>query len=400
MAKRRAPSDAAHHVGAKRWRWLLIIAACAILLVVVAWVWQTQVEPRWFYNEATQIFEQNPRRAGQLLERAVYQSPRGFPAAQLLWSRALLRTGHRQEALGSFGLIHQPAVLPGEELVILAKEAKAAGENLLAALALEAVSENSTFYDEAQQQLMQLRLEEGRFLDVLALGHKLAQSHRTNAKVTFLMARTQDQLADPLSAFTSYRGALKEPDELDTEALKLALRRSIRLALQLGEFGIARQHLNHLKVLTEPTAEDQLAEAELLRWQGDTEPAMRTVSQLLANEPGNIAALELRGALAFDRQDDHVAEQDFRRVLAAQPWNKGAHYKLAQLLSRNGHASEAELHFKENRRLTELSVRLLALQKQAYDQPELERQRIQELASLYTELGQVGVAAKLLQLAP
>lgn len=65
----------------------------------------------------------------------------------------------------------------------------------------------------------------------------------------------------------------------------------------------------------------------------------------------------------MDAADYQAAVIDFKQILRQAPWNKQAHYKLAQVLIKLGETTAAELHFKENRRLLGLSNRILELQR-------------------------------------
>lgn len=363
--------------------------------MAAAWGWYVQMEPRWLYRDASECFERNPRMAASLLEAAVHQSGGQYPDAQLLWSRALLRLDQQVEAAGCFSLIEHREQLAADDLLQLASEARQAGALLLTSLALEAVPESGSRFLEAREQLQQLRLDEGRFLDVLSLGQSLTAAHPERPLPYFLMAQASEQLTDPLAALAGYRTSLRQTAQLPPELRQIALRRIIRISLQTGAFDEARHWSDELRKSANPTPDDRLAEAELLRATGETNAAWLLVSELGAESPANPAILELRGTLAMERNDPSSAEADFRQVLRLRPWNKGMHYKLAQLLQRTGRESEAESHFRENRRLTQLSVRLLALQQRKESDPARERARLNELADIYSELGQSRLAEQL-----
>lgn len=388
MAKRRQ-STHVQQPRASRSYWRFGVALGLSLVIAAGWAWYRLIEPRWLYQEARQASVQNPRRAAELLEIAVNQSNGDFPEAQLLWSRTLLHLGQRVEALGCFSMIKQPDQLVAEDVLKLAHEARQSGEFLLTSLALEAIPHHSDHSPEARQLLLQLRLDEQRYLDVLTLGRSLTTDQPDLPLPYFLMAQAHEQLGDPQAALTCYQTALLYAGQLPPEVVPITFRRSVRIALQMGQFDEARQWADELGKYAPPTVEDRLAQAELLRLSGETEAAWRLVNDLAKQAPANVAVLELRGTLAMEQREDAAAEHDFREALQAQPWNKGVHYKLAQVLQRAGRKSEAESHFQENRRLTEISVRILALQKQQSTDPAQERERQRELAELSAELGHV-----------
>lgn len=393
---RRQPvkTEVPHPRADSRLRWA-VLACGGLLAVAAAWGWYVQMEPRWLYRDAAECFERNPRMAASLLEAAVHQSGGQYPDAQLLWARALLRLDQQVEAAGCFSLIEHRERLAADDLLQLASEARQAGALLLTSLALEAVPEPSPRFIEAREQLQRLRLDEGRFLEVLSLGHSLAAAQPERPLPYFLMAQASEQLTDPIAALAGYRTSLQQTVQLPPELRQIALRRIIRITLQTGAFDEARHWSDELRKSAKPTPDDRLAEAELLRATGEANAAWSLVSQLASESPANPAILELRGTLAMERNDPSAAEADFRQVLRVQPWNKGVHYKLAQLLQRTSRESEAESHFRENRRLTRLSVRLLALQQRKESDPARERARLNELADIYSELGQSRLAEQL-----
>lgn len=395
MARRQPASTPANQPSAGRVRWPIGIVVGALVLVGSAWVWQTNVYPRQLYRRAERVLEQDPRRAADLLEEAVTRSGGEFPEAQLLWSRAFLRLGQPREALGCFSLIAEPGSLDAADLIALADEARQAGEQLLATFALAAVPEGSELYADACHRLMEIKSEEGRYAEVVALGEQVASRGADTGSTALLMAYAHEQLADFPAAIAAYETALEAPDEEHPERTVLALRRLTRLAIRLGRFDLARSCLDKLRERGSLTTEDRLNQAELLRLEGKIDAAWMLVGELLEGEPSNLAAIELHAALAFDRGDDAVAESDLRRVLRSQPWNKAAHYKLAQVLQRTGRRDEAETHFSENRRLTELSVRVLDLQNESFAETEREAARLRELSKLYSELGQSRRAAQI-----
>lgn len=383
-----------------RYRWWRILAICGILVFGFAWFWSTRLEPRWILHDAARVFEQDPRKSAALLEAAVAQSGGSFPEAELLWTRALLRLGQRAEALGCFSMIEDPDQLDADDLLQLSAEARQSGELLLAAFALEAIPARSDRFLEASQQLQQLRFDQGRFMDVLALGKRIVEESPASASPHLLMAQAHEQLGDPLTALESYRLVLKQSQSLTPDEYAMALRRAVRIALQTGEFADARRWSAELKEHAKPTGDDRLAEAELLRLTGEADQAWGLVNELAEQEPSNPAVLELRGTLAMERSEEVTAERDFREILRKQPWNKGAHYKLAQILQRTGRGTDAERHFAENRRLTDISVRVLALQQRVESDAAQERARLQELAELYSELGQPRLAEQMRQRLP
>lgn len=369
----------------------------SLFLAAAGWTWFKVLEPRRYYRQAERLLDQNPERAAALLEAAVGQSGGWYPDAQLLWARAFVRLGQRQEALGCFNLIPRPATLNAKHLLALADDARRANDPLLAAYALEAIPDSSEHFNDACRQLMELRFQERRYQDVLAMGGEVTARRAGIPSTTFLMAYSQEQLADVMAAAASYAAYLDKSDGEPLERTTLARRQLLRLALQLGQTDLARRCLDELQTRGALTTDDQLSHARLLRSEGNLDAAWRLVRSLREDKPSNLDVIELHGALAIDRGEDAIAEPDLRQVLQSQPWNKGAHYRLAQVLQRSGRKAEAETHFRENRRLTDLSVKILELQRETRADSKLEQARLRELAQLYDAIGQTQMADQLRQ---
>jgi predicted Zn-dependent protease len=338
------------------------------------------------------VFTSRPAEAARLLEQAVALSGDDFPEAQLLWTRALLRSGQRDEALGCFSLIAAPSALHGEELLRLADEASAEGAPLLAVLALQAIPEASAQRRGAIKRLLGFSQQAGEASAVAALAQEWAALDADCADPWLSLAQAHEQLQDPPQAAQAYRQFLAR--EADPQRRVLALRPLARLSLAMGDRKESRELQTELLGIVAPTTADRLQAARLLRMEGDLDAAWSAVQEVLAREPTELAAVELRGMLAFDRQDFSGAVRDLEAVLRQQPWNKAAHYQVAQALQHLGSPEEARRHFDENRRLTDLATRVLELQSRRADGA-AEIERLNELSAAYESLGQVETAARL-----
>lgn len=354
--------------------------------------WWFVLWPAIQYRQARQQLTENPQRAAQLLERLVADAGGDYPAAQLLWTRALLKSGRWDEALGCFSFIRQPANLDDDDLLALTDEALSAGIPLLAAYAVNAVPPTSSRWPDALERQQVLCHLQQNWPRVIELGNQLLAIDPQRTAAWKLVAEAHERLMNPPLAAIAYREYLNR--ETDRALRRPALERLMHLAIELGDVDDARRFSTELATYGDPTRNEQLLEAKLLRLEGRIDEAWQTISPVVAAAPTDLQALELRGALAFDRGELDTARSDLQAVLDRQPWNKQAHYKLGQLLLRAGEREPARRHLDENRRLTELSVRILDLQaKTASGQAEIDR--LTELAAAFEQLGQRETAARL-----
>ncbi len=354
---------------------LIVIAVCC-----VAWYFG---RPYMLVRQARSLLTTNPRQAAELLEDVVASSGDSFPDAQVLWSRALLRCGRWEEALGCFSQIKNPEAADSASLLELADEAGASKIMLFEVMALEAISPNDSRRADAIDRLISIHEQAGDHAGTIKLANELAELQPANAKPWLVLARTHEQLMSLPLAVSNYRIALN-CDQSQSEPIS-TLRAIVRLLILLGERAEARLLQNQLIQLGESLSlPDQINEARLLRLEGNLDGAWDATAKILTQEHDDPDALELRATISMDRQEYAAAESDLQAIITRQPWNKQAHYKLAQSLSKLGQEKMAAVHFAENRRLLDLANRILNLQGKA-DRDEA------ETAELIKALEQVGM---------
>ncbi len=332
-----------------------------LAIVVLASVWWFEVRPRRLASQARAILNSDPQAAAILLEDAVASSLWGSRDAEVLWARALVRSGQTEEALGCFGLIQSPELAEAGGLIDLADDAIAAELPLLAVLTLEAIPTDSPQRSAALERLISIEQQHGESVAAVKLATEWTQSQPENAVPWRIMARLHEQRLELPEAIHDYREALVR--EADATVQAEILRSQVRLLIVLGEREEARKMQAELtRISITPTTVDRLLDAQLRRMEGDIDGAWSEVEQVIQAEAANLAALELRGTLAMDRHEYARAEADWEAILQLQPWNKAAHYKQAQTLAKLGREAESASHFAENRRLLQLSLRILELQ--------------------------------------
>ena len=332
-----------------------------LTIIALVGLWWYAVRPRLLVRQARAILAADPQAAARLLEDAVASSLLGTRDAEVLWARALLRSGQEEEALGCFGLIQSPELAEAGGLLDLADDAMVAEMSLLAVLTLEAIPADSPQRNAALERLVSIKQLSGDNAAALQLANKWTQSQPASSAPWRTLARLHEQsLAFP-EAIHDYREALSREQE---SAARAGIQRSlVRLYIVLGEREEARLVQAELtRTVITPTTVDQLHEAQLQRLEGNIDGARIEVEQVLQAEANNLTALELRGTLAMDRREYARAMADLEAIIERQPWNKGVHYKLAQTLAKLGREAESASHFAENRRLLQLSLRILELQ--------------------------------------
>ncbi len=332
-----------------------------LAIIVLAGLWWFAVRPQLLVRQAREILSSDPQAAARLLEDAVTASLLGARDAEVLWARALVRSGQAEEALGCFGLIKSPELAEAGGLLDLADDAMVAEMSLLAVLTLEAIPTDSPQRGEALERLISIKQQFGDSVAALKLATEWTQSQPANAASWRTKARLHEQRLEFPEAILDYREALTR--EANATGRAEIQRSQVRLLIVLGEREEARKVQAELsRTAIVPTTADQLLDAQLRRMEGDIDGAWSEVEKVLQVEVSHLVALELRGTLAMDRHEYARAEADWEAILQRQPWNKAVHYKLAQTLAKLGRETESASHFAENRRLLKLSLRILELQ--------------------------------------
>ncbi len=380
-------------VPARQWsqrrvlRWLLV--AVATIAVAIGWhSIAARQRAESLYKQGRGLLTTNPVAAERLLEEAVSVAGGDFPAAQVCWARALVRTQRPVEALGCFSLTKRPALADPQDLLGLADDAMQFAVPKLATMALSAIPKDSAARPEAIGRLIGIARQFGQLEQALELADEATQLRPDDFLPWLRTGEIKEQLLDPFGAVTAYEESLKR--EVPPDQRLAALRSLTRLKITLGEKDAARRCQDEVTSLAATRLpDDRLREASLWRMEGNTEAAWKETLALLEENPQNLTAIELSGTLAMDRSDWPKAESEFRKVIARQPWNKNAHYRLAQALQHLGQANSAAEHFAVNRRLTATSLKILRI-RSAPDSGSLDQLR--ELKAAYDEIGQTQMA--------
>jgi len=360
---------------------------CLLLVCTTLFLWPRYVQPFFLMRSAHAQLETDPMEAADLAAEATLLRGGDHPQAQLLWTRALLKAGRRDEAVGCFSLIDSPERIGGTQLIELGHEAMEQRLPLLAQFAFEAVPSDSDKQAQAIEGLIAIRYQQKNWFNVTELWEQLTAAGAVSSPETYIIVATASERMGDFSGARDLYSRFEKSTDSNVDRRHFALSNLTRLALQFGDIDEAQQWMNKLEKIGELTPEEQILSARLSRFQGDIAAATAVVNSVLKLDATNQPALTLRGSIAFDESDFEAAVTAFREVLKASPYNKEVHYKLAQALQLSGNGSEAEKHFERNRELTKWATLILELQ-QSHQTGKKESVRLQELAQAYEALGQ------------
>lgn len=334
-------------------RRLVRLTALGLALAAIGVLWWVRARPAELYRDAERLWQADPVKADALLERSVELSAGDFPAAQLLRSRVLGSLGRWPEALGCFSLIERPAACDQQGLLDLAVQAEAAGQHMLATLALEAANRPGSKQTDVLKALLMLERNGAALEKLLAHCHELqtvAPGEPLGWQIEIAAHQSRKELRPAIDAC---RRALDAP--LDDQTIREVRDDLAGMLMEVGELPSARDELDRL--LTEDADEPALLlkHADLLRMEGKPDKALNIVEKVLRQAP-SVAARMLRGVLYLDAGRYREAADDLDQVVADDPLNKEAHYKLSQACFKLGEAERAKRHLRESQRLTRQAI--------------------------------------------
>lgn len=373
---------------AKRFR-RKVVWLSATLVVAVAVAWHVSA-PRRAISQALSLLDQNPADAERLMAALVEERDPDNARAWLTRSRALLRLGRRDEAAGCIAMLKQPALAEEEFLLALSEEAQIAGvpaisTRCLAALLDQGSTDLRTTRLVLRQPIEQVSTERWRSALIA-----LTEAQSENPDDWLLIVQAQAQLGDLTAEVQAYRDAVRQLGETESSVpfrQKLAER-----LLQLGEFVEARPLVEQLTQRENPSAEDWLRMAQIMRFEDRRREAIKVLDQVLVND-SRYDALLLRGILWDEEHEYELAERDLSAAIKRQSKHAESRYRLAQVLTRLGKDNEAKPHFAEHARLSALQLELLNSSAQLSERPN-DRELIQRVIELHREVGDLNSAAQ------
>ena len=102
---------------------------------------------------------------------------------------------------------------------------------------------------------------------------------------------------------------------------------------------------------------ERLKQAEMHRDRGAAAAARLACEEILRDDPGNAAAMNLMAALAADERDFAAGLRWAERAAAADPASAAPHYTLGRLFQAEGRLAEAEASYRRSLALAEMQPR-------------------------------------------
>lgn len=373
------------------------IALFAIFATAAAgFFWYRYIQPSQMLSQARAIADADPRRAEQMVAEAIVYRGSDFPEAELLRAHLLSRIGQWDEAAGQFSLIKHPELLPAGDLAAFAMHAEARRRFFFAVDLFKAAKGDPEVRVAVLRSLIRLRLQLGQEDAAVKECQELLEDVPDDATAWQIIATVtmnQKKLAEAEQALTRCLQFSKVAEQIRNVREDL-----VQVLIDSGRVADARTVMELLKSESNPlTDRASIAEAWILRMEGRPQDGIDVMSTLLnrAVDPPSTKARFLRGLLYSDVGNTADGIKDLSAVAAAEPFNKEAHHKLAELYSRENQTAKAAPHREISKQLTETAIELLKLKNRLSTEP-ANRELRNEVADLYIKLGQPEQAKRLL----
>ncbi|MCX7420006.1 MAG: hypothetical protein NT013_10775 [Planctomycetia bacterium] len=364
-----------------------IASISVVVAVVVASVgiWWYMSPGRWL-QQAELILVSDPAQADALAEAAINANTGKLSQAWLIRCRAQLALEKPLEALGAYALIKQPDQCAVSDWCALIEEAQAAHHTLLTDMALSVVLRLGSERARILTIVLPLKantLSEPEVLELVQELRRLAGTSAESWRAIGVTEQIRGRFAESLEA---YRQAVTQSDV--SQRIGVSSRRELaQLLIVLGQFSAAEPLVAETLDAQITCSEDQLRLAQLRQATGDQVNAEKLLNEVLLKEPDNLPARLLRGTLFVELHQLTNAQDDFEHCLRVAPFHDEAHYRMSQILRRQGNSSGAAKHLQESRRVANLKLRVLEINRRRETSLQ-DPQILEEMADVYDALGQ------------
>jgi tetratricopeptide (TPR) repeat protein len=367
----------------------------AALLVALATAWRAGgpylwAAYSWRAAEAS-LARHRPREARRHLEPCLAAWPRS-PEVHLLAARAARLAGdygaarrHVAECQRLEGTESEASVLEWSLLRAESGDVEAVEDFLLA----------RAKRDPAQAGPVMEALAAGylrlyRFYDTMRCLEQCLRQDPDDLHALYLRGQAWERVhAYPKAAADYERVVAGDPDH-DDARLRLA-----NCLLKNGEAAKAVPHLEDLR-RRQPENPGVVVRLAFARWHatGNVAESLALIDEVLARHPNFAPALSAKGQLAYEAERPAEAERWLRRAVAANPFDRRAHYKLQQSLEQQGKRAEADAQKKELERVEATMLRMVEIANRLMPKHPRDPRLHYELGTILTRMGHAEVGAR------
>jgi tetratricopeptide (TPR) repeat protein len=195
-----------------------------------------------------------------------------------------------------------------------------------------------------------------RFYDAMRCLEQCLERDPEDLRALYLRGRAWERVHAYPKAAEDYEQVVAGDPEYDEARLRLANSR-----IENGESAKAVSHLEYLRDRQPDNPEVLVRLAFAWDATGRLAQSLALIDEVLARHPDLPAAVSARGQLAYRAGRPAEAERWLRRALAANPFDRMAHYVLQQCLEQQDKRAEAEAQKKELQRVEKIMLRMIEI---------------------------------------
>jgi tetratricopeptide (TPR) repeat protein len=356
------------------------------MIVVAAICWYLlRSTPEQLLERGLAESDHDPVAAAHLFQRAVNAAAgRDYPDAQIALCRLLLRRNSRQEASSLFTAINcqecRTDLLLGFGRDALRMEQRPEGLAALESVARRDVRERLV----ALELLMSDYQEWGQRQKQLQIAESLTEMQPQNPQRWSDLIELQTSMARESECVATIQRALQQ--DFPVEFLSHLQNSLVQQLVNQGDVRGARRELENLRKLESDSLRVRGSEVYVCRLEGDLEKSLQIVTTIVDDAPDLPFPRFTRGVVLLDLRRFNDAKDDLERVIAAQPFNAPAQFKISEAYRGLGKEDLAAKHQRLASEIAGKQIRITSLLKQRDEDP-YDPMIYRELEKLHRELG-------------
>jgi tetratricopeptide (TPR) repeat protein len=329
-----------------------------------------------------------PREAGSHLERCLRVWPRSA-AAHLLAARAARLLGDYEAAEHHLLECQRLEARPSEDSLLEWALLKAETGDLKSVedYLIGQARNDSNRVDAVREAMAAGYLRLYRIHEAMRCLEQCLENDPENLRALYLRGRVWERVHAYPKAVADYQEVVAHDPEHDEARLRLA-----NCELENGQPAEALTHLEHLRSRQPDNAEVLVRLAFALTAAGQLGPALELIDRVLADHSNLPYAISARGQLAYHAERPAEAEYWLRKAIAANPFDRTAHYILHQCLEQQGKQAEARVQEKELYRVEETIERMLTIMNRLMPKKPHDPALHHELGAILMQMGKEELA--------
>ena len=353
-------------------------------LLGAAWLW-THPSPKSLFSRGFSVVSRDPATAERFFRQAIAAADGRYPDAQLGLCVALARQKNWDDAQKLFSAI-DPSSCRADVLLAFGREALDADRIAEAEQALKEVAGRDTRERDAALALLLAGYRRwGLQNELIAVGQKLTQTQPDRFEVwAVLVEALRGMKLEKECLETASQALENDPPEDYRREFQYTI---VEMSITAGDAERGAKELAKLRALEGDSFRVRASAASLYRLQGRLDESLQLAKSLFTQTGKQTTAHLIRGFVWLDLGQYEKAISDLQQVVAEQPFNVQAHFKLSEALRALGRQAEALSHSKIATDLSTKRVRINTLLKQRAGSPKKDPLLAEQLAALFDETG-------------